>query len=76
MTALDENVQLVDVPERDLDRSIRENEGVHEWGRERVAENYRYATDDAERRLWSPWFEVLEIRRHFKEQRHVILRRR
>ncbi|MGD1916380.1 MAG: class I SAM-dependent methyltransferase [Phycisphaerales bacterium] len=76
ITALDENVQLVDVPERELDRSLRESNGVYEWGNETVAQNYRYATDAAERRLWSPWFEVLEIRCHFKEQRHVILRRR
>lgn len=75
ITALDENVHLNHLNERDLDRHLREHEGVREWGKANVRENYRYATDAAERRLWSPWFDVLEIRRHFKEQRHVILRR-
>jgi SAM-dependent methyltransferase len=76
ISALDENVQLLDITERELDESLRDNNGVHEWGNETVAQNYRYATDAAERELWSDWFDVLEIRRHFKEQRHVILRRR
>lgn len=75
ITALDDNVHLNNMTERELDQILRENEGVREWGRPGVRENYRYATDNAERRLWSPWFEVLEIRRHFKDQRHVILRR-
>lgn len=76
ISALDENVQLFDITERELDQSLRERGGVHEWGNDTVAQNYRYATDAAERELWSAWFDVLEIRRHFKEQRHVILRRK
>ncbi|MCW5756751.1 MAG: class I SAM-dependent methyltransferase [Phycisphaeraceae bacterium] len=75
ISALDENVHLTHVPESVLDRSLRMHDGVYEWGREIVAENYRYATDEAERALWSPFFGVLEIRRHFKEQRHMILQR-
>lgn len=76
ISALDENVHLTHVSEHELDRSLRANDGVFEWGREIVTENYRYATDEAERALWSPFFETLEIRRHFKEQRHIILRRK
>lgn len=75
-SALDDNVHLNNLSERELDEILIENDGVREWGRPGVRENYRYATDEAERRLWSPWFEVLEIRRHFKDQRHVILRRK
>lgn len=76
ISALDENVHLTQVSEHELDQSLRANNGVYEWGREIVTENYRYATDEAERKLWSTHFETLEIRRHFKEQRHVILRRK
>lgn len=75
-TALDENLHLFHMTEREFDRSLRANQGVHEWGRDVVTETFRYATDEGERALWSPWFDLLEVRRHFKEQRHVILRRK
>jgi SAM-dependent methyltransferase len=75
-SALDDNVHLNNLSERELDQNLIAHGGVREWGRPGVRENYRYATDAAEHRLWSPWFEVLEIRRHFKDQRHVILRRK
>lgn len=50
--------------------------GYLEWGDAHVRENNLYATEARWRDWWGEHFEFLELRHHFKDQNHLILKRR
>lgn len=69
------NRYLGHVAERDFD-SMRRDQGYLEWGSEDVRENCLYATPEKLREWWGTHFEVLEFRTHFKDQAHLVMRKR
>ncbi len=76
LIAFEPHVQMRGFTEREFDRLMQSNNGVQSWGSDAINQSFRYATDQAERRLWSSRFDVLEIRQQFKNGRHIIMRRR
>lgn len=75
VSIFDPNVHLAHLSERELDRALQDSGGSYTWGNDTVRESFRHASDALHRAQWSASFEVLEIRTHFKDQRHLILRR-
>jgi SAM-dependent methyltransferase len=68
------NRYLGQIAERDFDRMLQ-NEGYLEWGSSDVRTNCLYATPDKLREWWGSHFEVLELKGHFKEQAHLVMKR-
>jgi SAM-dependent methyltransferase len=68
------NRYLGHVSERDFDRMLQ-SDGYLEWGSSDVRVNGLYATPDKLREWWGTHFEVLELRGHFKDQSHLVMRR-
>jgi len=69
------DVHLTHLSPRDFDRQVTKN-GYLEWGRdETILENYVFLNYDVLFDLWSRSFRVLELRQHFKEQDHLILKK-
>lgn len=60
--------------ERDYDR-MRRGPGYLEWGAAVVKQNFLYAREDKLREWWGRRFDVLELRRLFKDQDQLVLRR-
>jgi hypothetical protein len=74
-TVMEPNRYLVHLAEREFDASTAS--GHYEWGRtDTVRENFLYSTDKELLRMWGACFDVLELRRQFKDQSHLILRKR
>lgn len=61
--------------ERDLDK-IEQGDGYFEWGEDVVRARYAYMTEPRLRREWGQYFEVLELRPHYRDQSHLILKKR
>ncbi len=74
VTAYGSNRYLGHLSERSFDEI--QKLGVYEWGDRTVRDHHAYYTTTALRRFWSEYFDVLEIRDQFKDQDHVIMRRR
>ncbi len=68
------NRYLGHVTERDFDRMLQ-HDGYLEWGSSDVRVNCLYATPEKLREWWGAYFEVLELRGHFKDQAHLVMRR-
>ena len=69
------NRYLRHVGEREFDE-MESGPGFLEWGNPTVRQNYFYATPKKLFELWGGSFEVLELRTHFKDQDHLVLRKR
>ena len=61
--------------EREFDR-IASGTGYLEFGSSHVRQRLLFAVTDVHRRWWGNHFEFLERRSHFKDQDHLIMRRR
>jgi len=75
VSIFDPNVHLSHLSKRELDRALNASGGSYTWGNDTVRESFRHASDALHRSQWSVSFDLLEIRTHFKDQRHLILRR-
>lgn len=69
------NRYLRRLTERAFDE-IESGSGFYEWGDPTFRESYLYATPKRLEEWWGADFEVLELRAHFKDQDHLVLRRR
>ena len=65
---------LSHLSEHEFDR-IESGAGFLEFGSSHVRQRLLFATPETHRLWWSPHFEILEQRRHFKDQDHLIMRR-
>jgi len=61
--------------EREFDK-IEQGDGYFEWGADDVRARYAYMTEPRLRKEWGHFFEVLELRSHFRDQSHLILKKR
>ncbi len=69
------DVHLAHLAPREFDGLV-EADDYFEWGRDdTVRENYVFIRDSLLFELWSEHFRVLELRRNFKEQDHLILKK-
>jgi SAM-dependent methyltransferase len=65
---------LSHLTESEFDR-IASGEGYIEFGSRHVRQRLLFAIERVHRQWWSPHFEVLEQRSHFKDQDHLVMRR-
>lgn len=65
---------LAHLTEGEFDR-IERGAGYLEWGTSHVRQRLLFATGEKLREWWSPSFEILDQKGHFKDQDHLILRR-
>jgi SAM-dependent methyltransferase len=66
---------LAHLTEHEFDR-IETGTGYLEFGSSHVRQRLLFAVAGVHRRWWSPHFEILEQRSHFKDQDHLVMRRR
>lgn len=69
------SLYLSHLTECEFDR-LETGKGYMEFGSPHVRQRLLYATAAMHRQWWSPWFDVLEQRSHFKDQDHLVMRRR
>ena len=74
VTVFNSDQALPHVDERDFDRMHRTT-GHLEWGSSHVRENCLYAIPAKLEKWWGKHFTVLELRRHFKLQDQLVLRK-
>jgi len=74
-TVFEPNRYLGHLSPRELDQ-VEQGPGYLEWGVSDVNERFMYMTPRRLREVWSQHFEVLELRHHFREQSHLIVRAR
>lgn len=74
-TVFEANYYLNHLTPRQLDE-IEHGAGYYEWGSAEVRERYMYLSRNKLFEIWGRYFEVLELRQHFREQSHLILRKR
>ena len=67
--------QYLPLTPREFDQ-LEHGTGYHEWGTQDVVERYMYMTPAKLIETWSHVFEVLELRPRFRDQSHLIVRRR
>ena len=69
------DIHLTHLAPREFDRTV-EQAGCLEWGRDdTVREKYIAMSSRMLMETWGARFEVLELRRNFKEQDHLVLRK-
>jgi SAM-dependent methyltransferase len=65
---------LAHLTESEFDR-VESGPGYLEFGSRHVRQRLLFATPSVHRRWWSPHFEILEQRTHFKDHDHLVMRR-
>jgi SAM-dependent methyltransferase len=75
VTVFEPNRYLVHLSQREFDE-MASDPGFLEWGTSDVNERFMYMTPAKLQEVWSREFEILELRHHYRDQSHLVMRRR
>ncbi|MEY2468319.1 MAG: hypothetical protein QOF21_1017 [Actinomycetota bacterium] len=74
VSVFEANRYLGHLTEREFDE-VEHGDGYYEWGDDSVLQTFSYMTPRRLAEEWGQHFDVLELRHHFRDQSHVVLRR-